>query len=180
MEEEDIKMILPIQLQELKLYNNWVVYRNFKHGKLPFNPITHLAVKTNDPSTWSDYNSALLCYQNHSYDGIGFVFNNNQYIGIDLDNCISNNIIDPFALEIVNLINSYTEYSPSNKGLHILCKSKLLYNIGIKRDNIEIYSYNRFFTISGNIYLNRMIEFRDRELQILLQKINDIPTQYRL
>ena len=174
-------MILPKQLEELKLYNNWVVYRNFKHGKLPFNPITHLAVKTNDLSTWSDYNSALLCCQNHSYDGIGFVFNNNGYIGIDLDNCISdNNIINSFALEIINLINSYTEYSPSNKGLHIICKSKLLYNIGIKKDNIEIYSYNRFFTITGNIYLNRKIEFRDNELHILLQKINDIPTQYRL
>ncbi len=46
--------------------------------------------------------------------------------GIDLDNVIrEDGTLEPFALEIINLMNSYTEISPSGTGIHILCKGKI-------------------------------------------------------
>ena len=163
--------ILPNELDELKLLNNWVVYRNFKNGKLPFNPITNVVAKTNDSKTWAPYNIALNIFQNHSYDGIGFVFNNiDEYIGIDLDNCIIDNQINSFAQKIIILLDSYTEYSPSRNGLHIICKAEQFknINIGIKRNNIEIYNNDRFFTVTGDIYLKRSINERSKEIQFLM------------
>lgn len=167
--------ILPKELNELKELNNWVVYRNFKHGKLPFNPVTNLIVKTNDPNTWAPYNVALNIFQNHSYYGIGFVFSSkDDYIGIDLDDCVDElGNVNFFAQKIINMLNSYTEYSPSNKGLHIICKAKLLknQNIGIKKNNIEIYNNDRFFTMTGNMYLKKEIIERSNEIIELIKLI---------
>ena len=166
--------ILTKELNELKRLNNWVVYRNFKNGKLPFNPITNIAAKTNDPNTWAPYNIALNTFQNHSYGGIGFVFNNiDGYVGIDLDNCIINNQIDSFAQKIITLLNSYTEYSPSKNGLHIICKANQLknMNIGIKRNNIEVYNNDRFFTVTGDVYLERPINEKSKEIQYLINML---------
>ena len=90
----------------------------------------------------------------------------NGYTGIDLDNVVSNNKINDFALYIVNQLNSYTEYSPSGNGLHILCKNS--FNIGSRNDKlgIEIYSHSRFFTITGNTYGTiKLIEERTEEVK---------------
>src|SRR2546430_3614932 len=50
-------------LSELTPYSHFVVWKyaveNKKLKKRPFNPRTHLPAKTNDPSTWTDVNTAL-------------------------------------------------------------------------------------------------------------------------
>ena len=74
-----------------------------------------------------------------NYDGLRFAFGIfepetlRESGGIDLDHVVNDNWeLEPFAEEIVTLMNSYTEYSPSGKGLHILCKT-VLNDIGRKR-----------------------------------------------
>ena len=54
-------------------------------------------------------------------------------------------------------MESYTEYSPSGKGLHILFKlNESLSEFGTHRRNdelgIEMYDSGRFFTVTGNMY----------------------------
>ena len=58
--------------------------------------------------------------QASGYDGIGIgIFNG--ICAIDLDNCVSDSgYYTQTAAEIVALMHSYTEYSPSGNGLHIL------------------------------------------------------------
>jgi putative DNA primase/helicase len=51
--------------------------------------------------------------------------------------------------ELVRNFNSYTEISPSGKGLHIIIKGKLPAK-GRRKDGIEIYDKARFFTVTGN------------------------------
>lgn len=108
-------------------------------------------------------------------DGIGFVFSSkDDYIGIDLDDCVDElGNVNFFAQKIINMLNSYTEYSPSNKGLHIICKAKLLknQNIGIKKNNIEIYNNDRFFTMTGNMYLKKEIIERSNEILKLIEEL---------
>lgn len=167
---------LPYNLYELKDYNNWVVYRLFENSsnmnklsKLPFNPITHIPSKTNDKSTWSSYDNCIKALEEHSYDGIGFVFDKNlDYIGIDIDEGVNSLLSN----ELVPLFNSYTEYSPSHNGLHIICKYDKDILIGRKNNELklEIYNYNRFFTITGDIYLDKKIEYRDSEIDMIVDK----------
>lgn len=88
---------------------------------MPYQPQTGLGAKSNDPSSFVPYKTAV---QASGYDGIGIgIFNG--ICAIDLDNCVSDSgYYTQTAAEIVALMHSYTEYSPSGTGLHILFSAK--------------------------------------------------------
>ena len=158
---------LPCELRELSEYSQWVAYRivanecKGKPDKLPLNPRDGSKAKANDPTTWGTYDEALrYAFQNGlkgNTGGIGFEFANG-YAGIDLDNVVlAGGMLKPFADEVVCLMDSYTEYSPSGKGLHILFKLNIsLSEFGSRRRNdelgIEMYDNGRYFTITGQVY----------------------------
>ena len=160
-------MELPRELCELSEFSQWVAYRivaNESKGrpdKLPLNPRDGSKGKANDASTWGTYDEALrYAFQNGlrgNAGGIGFEFANG-YAGIDLDDVVlAGGTLKPFADEVVRLMDSYTEYSPSGKGLHILFKLNMpLSEFGSRRRNdelgIEMYDSGRYFTITGQIY----------------------------
>ena len=52
--------------------------------------------------------------------------------------------------EFIHSLGSYAEYSPSGKGLHILCKGQLPPG-GRRKGNFEFYENGRFFTVTGDI-----------------------------
>jgi hypothetical protein len=82
--------------------------------------------------------------------GVGFVFDGNGIVGIDLDHClVDGKVSDKFA-PLLSALKSYTEVSPSGTGLHIFvrCNGKP-YEKGRKKDDFEIYSDDRYFTITG-------------------------------
>ena len=145
---------------------NWVAFKlvpdadregHFK--KLPIDPHTGRGAKANDPSTWGTYEEAFSYAQHNSLianhtGGIGFEFSDG-YAGIDIDNCVlPDGSLKDYALDIVQTMDAYTEYSPSGKGLHILFKLTGDKKIGTKNDKlgIEFYNHDRYFTVTGNIY----------------------------
>ena len=73
--------------------------------------------RSNDISSFADFKTAQGA---HGYDGIGIgIFNG--ICAIDLDDCVTDSgYYSGAASEIVSLMHSYTEYSPSGNGLHIL------------------------------------------------------------
>ena len=158
---------LPSELDELRNFSQWVVYRivadehKGKSDKLPLNPRDGTNAKANDAHTWGTYEEALWYALDHGLrgnaGGIGFEFANG-YAGIDLDDVfLAGGTLKPFADEVVRMMDSYTEYSPSGKGLHILFKLNVpLLEFGSRRRNdelgIEMYDSRRYFTITGNIY----------------------------
>ena len=161
-------MNFPKQLEELKNLKQWVAYRlvwNEKKGKAdkrPINPHDGTGAKANDPATWGTYDEAMNYAERAGLiagksGGIGFEFGNG-YCGIDLDNVIlEDRSLKLFACEIVKVMNSYTEYSPSGKGLHVLCKlSSSMSDFGERHRNdeigLEMYDSGRFFTVTGEIY----------------------------
>ncbi len=132
--------------EELKQLPQWVCHRS----KVPFNPVTGAPAKAGQPETWSRFEEAVKA--SHNYDGIGFEFNNNGIVGIDLDNVIAeDSIVSDEAAEIVAMLDSYTEYSPSGKGLHIFVKGDIPV-AGRKKGFIEMYKAKRYFTMTGNVY----------------------------
>ena len=158
---------LPRELFELSEFSQWVAWklslncRGRKSEKLPLNPHDGTKAKVNDARTWGTYSEAVKCaFENGlagDAGGIGFMFANG-YAGIDLDDVIlAGGTLKLFADEVVHIMDSYTEFSPSGKGLHILFRLNApLSEFGAFRRNdklgIEMYDCGRYFTITGRVY----------------------------
>lgn len=140
--------------EELRRLHQWVVWRYEmtdagKPTKLPYNPVTGRLASVTDPSTWCDFMTCVNATWN-GYNGIGFVFSSSDpYCGIDLDYTED---ADDYARQrkIFEHTTSYAELSPSGNGLHIICRARVPH--GRKRASIEIYSQERYFTFTGNVY----------------------------
>ncbi|NLP13181.1 MAG: hypothetical protein GX383_01570 [Clostridium sp.] len=145
--------------EELKLLPQWVCHTN----KVPFNPATGKAAKAGQPDTWARFVDAVKAVGN--YEGIGFEFNNNGIIGIDLDKVIAEDgTLTAEAAEIVSMLDSYTEYSPSGRGLHIFVKGDIPVD-GRKKGFIEMYKAKRYFTMTGNVY-GELTTIKERSEQV--------------
>ncbi len=128
------------------------------------------------PDTFADFNSAVSAMKN--YDGIGIRVSG-EIIAIDLDHCIENGKLLPWASDIVSHFrNTYIEKSPGGTGLRIILFVADGYTYDrntyyIKKGNVEVHvagATNRFVTITGDIYLeNEIVENMDA-LQWLLDK----------
>lgn len=144
---------------ELKALPNWVCYRYFyddgidKYRKMPINPRDMEPAKSNDPTTWTDYDTAVHAAE--ECDGIGFMFSNSPYFGVDIDG-VRDEIErykageDTIIAEFVDTLQSYTELSRSGNGIHIICRGKLPPS-GRRKGNVEMYENGRFFVMTGNI-----------------------------
>ena len=155
--------------EELKQLPQWVCHKN----KIPFNPLTGAPAKAGQPDTWVRFEDAVN--SSGSYDGIGFEFNNNGIVGIDLDKVIAENgTLSAEALEIVAMLDSYTEISPSGKGLHIFVKGDIPVS-GRKKGFIEMYKAKRYFTVTGNVYgvMNPINERTEQVIQVFNKYFSD-------
>ena len=165
--------------QILKIQQQWVVWGIVgEPPKAPFNPERLLKLKTEPAKsgvsdTWGTYEEAVRCVRQGLAQGIGYEFNGQGVYGVDLDHVISESgIITPQAQEIVEGLASYTEVSPSGRGLHIFVTANDANIIRHRKQGgfVEIYTNARYFTMTGNVYggYNR-IAHRSAELQ----KIHD-------
>ena len=125
--------------------------------------------------------------------GLGIALNNNGVVCIDYDNCIMGYDTSHFnkygivipnlkgavkdrILRDINLLNSYTEVSPSCKGIHIYFLANNNIKVNIKRDDIEIYT-DHFIRVSTYTFDDIHIFFGDRTTELIeLLKLYDIDT----
>ena len=172
---------------ELKALQQWVVWLphvkpgDDKPSKLLYQD-NGWAASTNAKRTWTTYDLALACYQKHAtrspfkyryrkhkeepyqhlqcyLAGIGFVFSpNDPYTGIDLDNCMVDGKLQPWATEILDRLQgvAYIEVSPSGRGIKIWTRAKLpaiakhkVYINESTEEAIEAYDSVRYFTVTG-------------------------------
>ena len=140
-----------MKFDDLKDVKQWVCWDTRSGRKVPIS-VKGGAASSTDPKTWSSYIEALECMNINGYDGIGFVFSkDDEFCGVDLDDCIDDDgIISEKAMSIVDALNSYTEISPSGKGLKIFGRCKELLK-GRNREKIEAYTFGRFFTVTRDV-----------------------------
>lgn len=168
---------------ELRQFNQWCLWRfedkeRIKPTKVPYQCNGKMAM-VNNFNTWSSFDKVKETYDLGGYDGIGFIFSDDDpYSFVDLDDTskLSNGDPNPDKnkdsarqKEIFNNLDSYNEFSPSGNGIHVIVKGLLHKshdNIrhGLKRSNIEIYSERRFATFTGNIYKLKPIQERQEAL----------------
>jgi primase-polymerase (primpol)-like protein len=150
--------LIPDRLAECEQWICWQeVERDGKPTKVPIKPY-HTSGTSNasatDPATWRDLQSALEFHQSDRVDtdGIGFVFaSETSIVGVDLDDCrdpATGDLTD-WARDIVDRLDSYTEVSPSGRGVHVLLEGELPPGRN-RRGNVEMYDEARFFTVTTN------------------------------
>ena len=144
---------------------NWVCWiAKFEDGKLKKPPIQaagqnqgRLADKTN-PQHLCSFERAKRFYELHKGDplqggvvaGVGFVLTKQTgIVGIDLDHCVENGIVNTWAAGIIESVGGFAELSPSGTGVHIYIRGQLPFN-NRRSGEIEIYSHSSYLTVTGH------------------------------
>ncbi|MGJ9420452.1 PriCT-2 domain-containing protein [Massilia sp. CMS3.1] len=84
------------------------------------------------------------------YSGVGFAFlPGDGLIGVDIDGCIDEDgVVAPRAAAIITACNSYTEYSPSRKGVHIIVAGETK-TFKSNEIGLEVFCAAQFFTFTA-------------------------------
>lgn len=153
--------------------------RSGRPTKVPYNPRTGAMARTNDPSTFADFNTAMKSYAIGGWDGIGYRVS--EGIGaIDIDHCIrEDGSLNDVAASILGIFSkAYFEKSPSGTGLRGFFKlspdfayDKTVYYINNRKHGLEVYlpgTTNRFVTVTGDMFRAGTVERDDDALRNLL------------
>lgn len=164
--------------QELKDLEQWVCWKGIinekgKISKIPVNPKTGGGAMSNNPATWSDFETAIKAAETYKLQGVGFMFDEG-YFGVDLDNAS-----DELKQEFISTLQSYTEVSVSGTGIHIICRGKLP-DGGRRKGKVEMYDTRRFFVMTGNAIGNFPVRDGTEAIKPLHEKYvaDREPTKY--
>ena len=146
--------------EELRRLNQWVCAND--HSKVPMQANRPYAASSTNPATWASFEDALWAVEHGYYDHLGFVFNDNGIVGIDLDDAITLEeisflgkgsipitVTSDLASELLNLCGSYAEISKSGTGVHIFVKGDIPFKGKNNLAGVEIYKTGRFFIMTG-------------------------------
>lgn len=153
---------------ELQSQKQWICWeareRGGKTTKVPVYPNTRKDISIKNQNNWLTFEDAVASCERYNLSGIGFVFTSDDpYLGIDIDKCVEEQgDFSPLALRIIQQANSYTEFSPSGRGVHIICKG-ILPKGRNKNENhgLEMYDQNRYFTFTGSV-VSEYVQVNDR------------------
>jgi hypothetical protein len=156
--------------QELQKIPHWIVWRSEKRNgsvtKVPY-AVNGGFAKSNDSSTWSTFESAVAVADDPLAfrDGVGFMLQGTNLVGLDFDGVRQDGVVDPYVLEIIKeLGNPYTEITPSTTGLRMFVECAQLpkgnrkfsaKSSSVKKYGAEIYSGGeggRYLTVTGHHY----------------------------
>src|ERR1035437_7689098 len=175
-ESTNTMTIIPISLLAVA---RWILYIISCGRKIPLDPNT--LRPANSPNSCASYQFVTDCLANTRasvdgagtrLDGLGFRFAWDATVPfafIDLDHCRDPQTgeIDPWALAIITQLKSYTEVSPSGRGLHILCRTQQPPEGGCRKGHVEIYTRSRWATITGQHLAGTPLDLEDRTHELL-------------
>lgn len=140
----------------------WVCWKfgvSDKSAKIPLDPKTGGLADINDTTTSGTLAEAMNACRHFGADGVGYLMLPiDHLVGVDLDKCrdAATGKITSWAEEVIRRLNSYTEVTPSGRGVRVWVEGKWPYSnncrsgLGENVDGkIEVYSRNRFFTVTG-------------------------------
>lgn len=163
--------------EELKKGALWCVWRyeerDGRRTKVPYDAKTGKRAQSNNRSTFSDYNTAVNAFRKYNYSGLGIgVFP--PFAAIDIDHCVENGRFSDLAENICSMAGSYTELSPSGKGVRIILTvsqnfryDKDAFYINNQREGLEVYvagCTSKFVSITGNRISSAQIKNGDYAL----------------
>lgn len=157
---------IPKTLKEL---NQWVCTRG--DSKVPRRAYIDSAASSTDESTWSSFDMARSSVESGYNDYVGFVFNDNGIIGIDIDDGYDEDgLMSELAADIIGACQSYTEKSKSGRGFHILLKGELPFKGKNNLKGVEIYKTARYFIMTGDRLLYDAIIDNQEAIDYIVDK----------
>lgn len=142
---------------ELKGLRQWVCWRlvprpEAKPAKVPVDPKTGKEGSVADPATWGSFDEACARFESDAeLKGIGFVFTAaDPYVGVDVDDCREPETaaLSDWAAELVKLLDTYVEVSPSGTGVKMIARGRPP-GPATRRNKVEMYFEGRYFTLTG-------------------------------
>jgi primase-polymerase (primpol)-like protein len=145
--------------QELRNHQAWACWRyeneHDRWSKPPYNPTSGARAEASNAETWSSFDESFRAYQDHQspsgggrpYDGVSFALDLRWgIVGVDLDHTSEHRAE---ANQIVHLLDSYSERSPSGDGFRVFVRGTLPEGRR-RRDWVEMYVQRRFLTVTGH------------------------------
>ena len=143
--------------EDIKKLPQWVCTQG--DSKVPKRAFMNAAASSTDKGTWSSFDMARMSVENGYNDYVGFVFNDNGIVGIDIDDAYEDGFMSEIAADIIGRCHSYTEKSKSGTGIHILLYGSLPFKGKNNLKGVEIYKSARYFIVTGDTILYKdMIE----------------------
>ena len=154
--------------QELRVLNQWVCAN--ENSKVPMQAIGYLPASSTDPATWASFEDALWAVEHGYYQYLGFVFNDNGIVGIDLDDAFTANMT-PIVEDICEQCDgTYMEYSKSGEGLHLFVKGDIPFKGKNNLAGVEMYKTARFFIMTGDALPHDGICYKQNALDYIVDK----------
>ena len=155
--------------EELKSLPQWVCTKG--DSKVPMMARGTFAASSTDPRSWSRFDQARAAVEVGYYDYIGFVFNDNGIVGIDIDEGFDEDgFMSELAADIIGKCESYTEKSKSGRGFHILLRGELPFKGKNNLKGVEIYKSARYFIMTGDTLLYRNIVENQEAIDYIVDK----------
>ena len=168
--------------QELRMLKQWVCAND--GSKVPMQANRPYPASSINPATWATFDEAVAAVERGYYDYIGFVFNDNGIVGIDLDDSVDTVMlsylgikefkyikgVSPLATEIMEICDSYTEMSKSGTGLHIFVKGDIPFKGKNNLAGVEIYKTARFFIMTGDVYMDKPVNENQPALDYIVSQ----------
>ena len=166
---------LPQELKENGLFCLWrYEQRGDKRTKVPYDPRSGRMAQSNDPGTFVKLETAMGA-DHQGYDGLGVgIFG--EICAIDIDHCVNEDgTFTRVGMYVMAIMDSYTEYSPSGKGLRILFKApdfvydKAAYYINNAKLGLEVYVAgvtSKYVTVTGNMLADSDKTLRERGAEL--------------
>lgn len=135
--------------------------RNGRPTKVPYR-ISGVRADATNRSHFSSFEAAKLAFDKGGYDGIG-IFVEPRFSAIDIDDCVTESGFTELADDIINLMDSYTEYSPSGKGVRIFIDTadavfdKAKYYVNNRKIHVEAYTEKKYVSATGNVIREKPI-----------------------
>lgn len=171
---------IPTELKALRRWAPWKAIWNEERGKwdkVPYRPEGY-GLSSMQPDRWVSFEEAVRAFDTGGgkYSGVGLVLTGmTDVVGIDLDRCITDGQIAPWAQEIIDSVDSYTELSPSGAGLRILARGSIPEDVQDNTVGIEVYNGHkgRFLTVTGDVLRDHPVRTPHPDI------LTGLYTQYR-
>ncbi len=154
---------------DIKYLVQWVSTKG--DSKVPMMTYEDKPASSTNEETWSGFYWAKKAVEDGSRDNVGFVFNDNGIVGIDIDDGYDHEgFLSPLAADIIGVCKSYTEKSKSGRGFHILLKGDLPFKGKNNRNGVEIYKTARYFIMTGDVLLYDKIIDNQEAIDYIVDK----------
>jgi predicted transcriptional regulator len=156
---------------ELQSGNLFCVWHRAGRNKVPCQALSGRKARTNQPKHWTSLDSAIHVIDaglhGHQWAGIGRLCNYDQdsILALDIDHCIlEDGSLNAYARRLVDSASTYTEVTPSGRGIRIIFKAALPDDCGVRSSKkllpkrsileypkmeVQLFVRRQYVTISG-------------------------------